>query len=505
MISTPSFRAQSATGHAPSQDLVAVIDIGSNSVRMVVFSGTGRWPLPVFNERTLCGLGRGLSAARRLDSDGVELALFHLRRFAVLGSAMGVAQWEVVATEAVRVASDGREFVARAERILGQPVCVLDGEREAEMAALGVVSGIPGADGFMGDLGGGSLELVALDNGSAGSWASLPLGVLRLISETDGGETAKAEARIDEALAKVPWLGDVEGRCFYPVGGAWRAFATVHMSHTEYPLHVIHEYDLSRRETLELLRLVGKLSPESLGKIPRVPKARLWALPMAAKLMERLLVAARPERVVFSAHGLREGWLYGRLDPDLRTLDPLLAGCAQYGDDHSRFGAPGTKLARWTDSLFPDESPGERRLREAAAYLSDIGWRDHPDYRAEDSFSRVLHLPLAGLSHRERIFLAFAAAARYGGGSSGAELERMRTLIDDSQLASAFRVGRALRFGLTLSGGALALLDDARLALDDQELVLILSNDMRYMMSDVATRRFEALASRFGRTPRISA
>lgn len=481
-----------------------MIDIGSNSVRMVVFSGAGRWPLPVFNERTLCGLGRGLSTTGRLDPEGVELALEHLRRFAVLGRAMGAAQWEVVATEAVRVAEDGREFVARAEQSLGHPVHILNGDQEAEMSALGVVSGIPDADGLMGDLGGGSLELVELNKGKAGLRASLPLGVLRLAGEGREGKPSEAESRIDEALAKVPWLGDMKGRRFYPVGGAWRAFANVHMDHSGYPLHVIHEYGLSRRDTLDILKLVGRLGPKSLGKIPRVPKARLPTLPMAAKLMERLLLTARPEKVVFSAYGLREGWLYGRLSPESRALDPLLAGCEEYGNDQSRFGAPGPRLARWTDPLFPNESPGEQRLRQAAAYLSDVGWLDHPDYRAEDSFSRVLHLPLAGLSHAERVVLAFAMAARYGGGNGDTEeQERMRALIDEPALDFALRVGRALRFGLTLSGGRVALLDDARLSLDEEELVVTLSKDTRFMMSDIATRRFEALAKRFGRAPRI--
>lgn len=483
--------------------MTAVVDVGSNSVRLVVFAGDGRWPVPVYNERTLSGLGRSLGDTGRLDPEGVELALQHLRRFRELGKAMGVTRWEVVATEAVRVAKDGKAFVARAEESLGRPLEILDGEREAVASACGVVSGIPGADGFMGDLGGGSLELVALDKGQAGAdRASLPLGPLRFpLKERE--ETERAEARIDRALKKIAWLKDMQGREFYPVGGAWRAFASVHMEQNDYPLHVIHQYGLDLRGALDILDLVSRLGTRSLGRIPRVPKMRLATLPIAAKLMERLLLRARPKRVVFSAHGLREGWLYAGLSEDEQARDPLIAGCAEYGRREARFQPPGEELARWSAALFPDEPPSRTRLRTAAAFLSEVGWRDHPDYRAEDNFSRVLHLPLAGIDHRQRVMLAFMVSARYGGGRTDLVKTRMRPLIDDEGLDYAITAGRALRLGLSLSGGTVELLKDAPLSMNDDTVTLNLARGMDYMMGEVATRRFDALARRLGRKPRV--
>ena len=465
---------------------------------MVIYSGEGRWPLPVFNERTLCGLGKDLRETKRLSVDGVSTALEHLKRFAVIGRAMGVTRWEVVATEAVRVAKDGKAFVAKAEKCLGAPLSILEGEEEAEISALGVISGIPEADGLVGDLGGGSLEIVDLEKGKPGKKTSLPFGSLRFLGKNAKGGSGDT-ARFDKALKGKSWLEDIKGRTFYPVGGAWRAFANIHMGHTGYPLHVIHEYEMSRRSALDICGLVGRMGPESLRGLPGVPKARLSTLPMAAQLMERLLLRAKPKRVVFSAYGLREGWLYNRLKKKERSADPLRAACAQYGTNESRFGLKGGPLMRWTDPLFPDEDPKAERLREAAAALSDFGWSGHPDYRADDAFTRVLHLPVAAINHEERVRLAFMIGARYGGSRQGIAQDKVRPLIDDDGLDHAMKVGRALRLGLTISGGAPNLLDEVSLQLDAQSLILTIPGKMDFFLGDVAMRRFKALAGLYDR------
>ncbi|MFM2129171.1 MAG: hypothetical protein RL477_717 [Pseudomonadota bacterium] len=486
---------------APRRDLaplVSVIDIGSNSVRMVVYSGDGRTSVPVYNERTLCGLGKALGKTGRLDPEAVSAALAHLARFSEIMRAMGVRRIEALATEAVRAASDGADFVAAAERVLGSPITILDGATEAETSAFGVISGIPGADGMMGDLGGGSLEIVALDAGRPGQRASLPIGALRLREATDG-DVGKAEKIVDAAIARVDWLGRIRDRTFYPVGGAWRAFAAVRMGQENYPLHVIHQYALGEAEALALLRLVAHLSPKSLARIPRVPKARLKTLPLAAVVMERLLVAARPRRVVFSAFGLREGWLYRGLDPALREEDPLLAAAGDIARRESRFAMPGPQLDAWLDVLFPGEEPRLRRLRRAAVLLSDIAWRDHPDYRARDSYSRVLHLPLTGIDHRERVLLAYMVSASYGGGRTGPTRSLLLPLVEDDEVDHAITVGRALRFARTLAAGTPDVLRQTSIEIDKENLTLRVPAGKEWLLSEEAGRRFEALARRLDR------
>lgn len=482
--------------------LVAVIDIGSNSVRLVVYSGAGRTSVPVYNERTLCGLGRALGTTGRLDPEAVEAALRHLSRFAVVLTAMGVERIEALATEAVRAASDGADFVARAEAALGASITILDGATEAETSAFGVISGIPGADGMMGDLGGGSLEVVALDEGRPGQRATMPIGALRL-SEAADTDIDKAEAIVDKALAQIDWLGQVRGRTFFPVGGAWRAFAAVHMGQENYPLHVIHEYAIGRSDAQALLKLISRTSQKSLARIPRVPKARLKTLPLAAVVMERLLDAARPKNVVFSAFGLREGWLYRSLSPECRKEDPLLAAAAEIARRESRFAMPGEQLDQWLDILFPDEPPRFRRLRRAAVLLCDTAWRDHPDYRARDSFSRILHLSLTAIDHRERILLAYIVSSSYGGGRTGPTRSLLLPLVDDGDVEHAITIGRAIRFARTLAAGTLDVLGRTRLEIEGDHLVLCVAKGEGFLLSEEVSRRFEALARRIGRKPRL--
>lgn len=484
--------------------LVAVIDIGSNSVRMVVYSGDGRTSVPVYNERTLCGLGRALGATGRLDAEAVPVALAHLARFAEVMAAMGVSRIEALATEAVRAAADGDEFVIRAEKVLGAPITILEGAIEAETSAFGVISGIPEADGMMGDLGGGSLEIVALDEGRPGQRATLPIGALRL-REAAGDDIDKATRIVDAAFSGVDWMGQIAGRTFYPVGGAWRAFAAVHMGQENYPLHVIHEYAMGEGEARALLRLVARMSAKSLAQIPRVPKARLKTLPLAAVVLERLLTVACPKRVVFSAFGLREGWLYRVLSPAVRAEDPLHAAAAEIARRESRFAMPGPQLDSWLDILFEGETPRLRRLRRAAVLLCDTAWRDHPDYRARDSFSRTLHLPLTAINHRERVLLAYMVSSSYGGGRTGPTRTLLLPLVDDDDVEHAITVGRAIRFARTLAAGTLDVLRLTRLELDKTHLILRVPKGREYLLSEEVGRRFEALARRIGRKARLIA
>src|SRR5262249_14825345 len=308
----------------------------------------------------------------------------------------------------------GAEFVAEVERRCRVRVSMISGEEDARRSAEGVLSGIPEAEGLMGDLGGGSLELVALDRGKLCAHATLPLGPVRLMdSMVDDLEAARAV--IDRHLDGVGWLEGLKGRTFYPVGGAWRTLARIHMDQTGYPLHVIHHYSIARRQAEALARVLGRLSRRSLSSIPGLSKRRLETLPFAALTLERVLRLAKPDRVVFSAFGLREGHLFATLPATERAKDPLISACTEFAEAEARFGVLGRVLQDGIDPLFAGDDAEVRRLRRAACTLSDIGWRDHPDYRAEQAFTRILRLPIAGIDHKGRVAIALAVFIRYGG------------------------------------------------------------------------------------------
>ena len=493
--------AEEATG---THERYGVIDIGSNSIRLVVFEGLRRAPLPMLNERILCGLGRSLHATGRLDPEGVEQALLNIERFGVLLRAMGVTRFDVIATAAVRDAEDGAKFVAEVERRCGFRVRVLSGAEEAEMAALGVLSGMPGADGVVGDLGGGSLELVHLVDGVIAEQATLPLGPLNLFAAS-GGQRKSARKIIDDALAGLSWLGKMRGRAFYAVGGNWRALAHAHMAHSGYPLNIIHHYRLLRSDLAKIADLISRQSRESLTGIRGVSGRRLDLLPLAALVMVRLLAVAAPRDIVFSAHGLREGLSFACLGERSRNEDPLLSAAGDIYERTARFPDHAPELLEWSKNLFADESAPERRLRHAVCLLSDVGWRVHPDYRAAQASAEVLHARSLHVTHEERVFLALAVYGRYTSRETHGELRTVEKLLGAEIVGRARILGSAVRLGETLCGGVAGVLERFSLkpAPRRSSLELKCRRSDQNMLGEVVMRRFEALAGLMGLAPQV--
>src|SRR6204780_280422 len=255
--------AQGRLDHGPP---IAVVDIGSNSVRLVVYEGLPRSPTELFNEKALCGLGREVQTTHLLAADAVQHALATLKRFRALCDRMGVKRTLAVATAACRDAKNGRAFISFAERILKTEIDVLSGSREAEMTALGVISGVHRADGVVGDLGGGSLELVDIRGTRARHGLTRPLGGLAL-ADISAKSLKKAEKFVKKTLTGLPMLKACENRSFYAVGGTWRSLARLHMWKTGYPLHVMHGYAIHADEALEFARLVHRVDVDTLSNI----------------------------------------------------------------------------------------------------------------------------------------------------------------------------------------------------------------------------------------------
>jgi len=482
-----------ASGKAAAKGRVAIIDVGSNSIRLVVYERASRAPLPVFNEKVLCGLARGLDATGRLNPDGVEMALANIDRFTTLAHNMKVTSLDLLATAAVRDAADGADFMRELERRPGIKAHIVSGQDEARFSGYGVICGMPDASGVMGDLGGGSLELVALGRGRIGASSTLPIGPLRLMSS---GKSDPKRAVID-AIEDVRWLREETGKTFYAVGGAWRSFARLHMEQAGYPLHIIHHYDIAADEARAVARLIAVQSAKSLEKMPGVSRRRVDTLPLACLALDRLLAALKPRNVVFSAFGLREGFYYSRLSESERARHPLIAFAEEQGAGWRRFDLSPQEIFDWLTPVFSGESEAERILRIAACHLSDISWNDHPDYRAEQAYIRVLHLPAPGMSHRERAVLAMTLAYRYKSDSKSAMLDTALRLADNKGRNYARRLGACLRLAYNLSGGAPGLLPQVQLRRTEQDLRMIVPAELKRSMGDVTARRLESAAEAF--------
>ncbi len=472
----------------------AVVDLGSNSVRLVVFEGLGRNPVAIFNEKAVLRLGRGLEATGRLNEEGLRQALLVMQRYAAIARAMAAAPFEVLATAAVRDAANGPDFVAElGRRMPGVPIRTLSGEQEADFAAAGTLCGIPGADGVLADIGGGSLEVVRLAQGRRYQAQSLKLGVIRL-AERAKGDVERARQLAEADLAAVPWLAETAGQDLYAVGGAWRALARMHIARIGYPLSIVHHYTVSAEEARQFATTVAEAPRRVLERMAEGSRKRVDDLPFAAVVLRRLLRITGAKRVVFSANGLREGWYMGLLPPEVRQQDPLLAAGTDYARRLGREPGLPPALIEWTDPLFPGETPLFRRLREAACWMSDIGSRDHPEYRAEQSFLRIFRQPGVGLDHHARAFLGLALALRYEAEPEAGFLGPARQLLTVADQRQAEILGHALRLAYTLSAGTMSLLRASHLDIGEK-LTLRLSEGSGVFEGESVTRRLQRLAA----------
>lgn len=498
---TDTVRRQAAPSVAPVAGPVGVVDIGSNSVRLVVYDRLTRAPISLFNEKSLCAIGRNMVTTGMLDEEGSDAAVAALARFREVSAAVGVSRIEAVATAAVRDARNGNEFVARARDALGVPVKILTGEEEARLAGEGVLAAIPEADGIVGDLGGGSLELAIVASGKQGAGFTLPFGPLRLMDMSEG-KIDRARAIVDQGLEKVPGLDKLKGKSLYAVGGVWRNIARIHMEDAEHPIRILHHYEIARERAQSFANFLAGLSRKSLEAIESVTRRRTEAIPYGAVVMERLLKAAKLERVVISAFGLREGVLFSKLAAEERAKDPLIAACEDLSVRLGRDPALGRILERWTAPLFAGADKEFDRLRRAACYLADTGWRGHPDHRADLIFTLVLNSPFIGVDHNGRALLALAMFHRYGG-EDERHIKRVERFVGDDIAQQAETLGLALRAALALAGPAPALLGETSVKLTPNTLVVLIPRARQALVAEAITKRLEDLAKALDRTMRI--
>jgi exopolyphosphatase/guanosine-5'-triphosphate,3'-diphosphate pyrophosphatase len=471
-----------------------VVDLGSNSVRLVVFEGLGRNPMSIFNEKAVLRLGRGLQATGLLNTDGMAQAMMILHRYRAVARAMGAHPFEILTTAAVRDASNGPDFVRQVrERMPDVPVRVLSGVEEAEFSSDGLLCGIPEADGLLADIGGGSLELVRLDQGRRGAALTLPLGVIRL-AEQSGGDPSTARLIAEGAFRSIGWLNEVYDRDLYLVGGAWRALARIDMARTDYSLRMVHHYVIGNDQARELCTRILGASSRELAQMAGISRRRVEDLPFAAVVLRRLLRMSGARRVVFSASGLREGWLMRLVPPEVRAQDSMLAAgqdlAALYGRDPTLPPA----LLVWTAPLFPNETTAMARLREAACWMSDVGSHDHPEFRPEQAFLRILRQPGIGLDHPARAYLALTIALRYEADSAAPFLTPVRRLLDPATAKRAEILGMALRLAYTLSAGTPDLLAGTKLRVEGRRLILSLHEDAGVFAGEAIVRRLTRLA-----------
>jgi len=482
-------------GGQPFRDgRLGIVDIGSNSIRLVIYDQQKRSPVPIYNEKVMCALGKGLASTGMLNPEGVELAKHALKRFLALGRNMEITSLYVMATAAVRDAKDGAGFARYLEDTYDIDVDIISGGKEAKLGAYGVCASMYRPQGISGDLGGGSLELVKVDDGQTGDHASLLLGSLRMIDESKG-DRDKLRKLIEKRFNELNWLDEKKVANFYAIGGSFRALAKMHMTAANYPLRILHEYKVDAKNFLGFVRDIANMPNDKLEKFPGSAAKRVTALPGAAIILDHIISRARPDNIVFSASGIREGYLYEKLSPYIRSQDGLIASCTEFAVKGGRSAAFANELYTWMYPLVTKESEKERRLRFAFCLLADIAQHIHPEYRAEWAFHRILFSALTGLTHRERVKLSLALYHRYQFRIK--EEWSALSLLKESDRSWARLVGSAANLAYHLSGSIAGNLHKSAFIIEKNLLSLQLAGDMQDVLGDAVKRRMDGVRDAF--------
>ncbi len=492
LFDDPSARALSRVG---------VVDVGSNSVRLVVFDGAARSPAYFYNEKIMCALGAGLSETGRLNPEGRERALSAIRRFQHLARGMGLAPLMAVATAAVREASDGAEFCEQVERETGLHIYVIDGQEEARLSAQGVLLGWPGSYGLVCDIGGSSMELAEISGGRVGKRVTSSLGPLKLRDLKGGKKGLKnhIEATLKDLAEQ---MGPQNNRLFL-VGGSWRAIARIDMERRGYPLHVLHEYRMTAKSISETVKYIAANDLDELRSRCGISSARMSLVPLAAEVLRRVIRTFKPHDVAVSSYGIREGMLYEQMPQLLRDRDPLIEACRFAEAKDARMPGFGKNLYEFVLPLFKSASADRKRLIKAACLLHDVSWRAHPDYRAEVCFDNATRANLGGLRHSERVFMGLALLHRYRNNRTGTRFEPLYDMLDEKTQTQAEVLGKAMRFGALMGLQKDAEMGEIRWFPKKKILELRLPAQVAPLFGEVAEARFQSLADTLGAETQI--
>ena len=484
LFDDPSTRALSRVG---------VVDVGSNSVRMVVFDGAARSPAYFYNEKIMCALGAGVSETGNLNPKGRDRALAAMIRFKHLADGMGLSELTVVATAAVRDAQDGPAFCADVLQHTGLRIWVIDGKEEARLSAQGVLLGWPGAYGLICDIGGSSMELAEISEGRVGKRVTSNLGPLKLQGLSGGHKGRKAH--IKETVASlVEQMGAQRDRLFL-VGGSWRAIARIDMHRRGYPLHVLHEYRMTPAHVSRTAKYIAEADIEELRSACGISSARMILVPLAAMVLKQLVKAFKPTDIAISSYGIREGLLYEQMPQRLRDRDQLIEASRFAENKDARMPGFGKSLYDFVLQLFKSAPETRKRLIKAACMLHDVSWRAHPDYRAEVCFDNATRANLGGLNHHERIFLGLALLHRYSNSREGTRFEELYTLVDEKTQLEAEVLCKAMRFGAMLWMEKGAERATFKWYPKKRILELRMTRDAMPLFGEVAEARLKSIAS----------
>ncbi|MDC0074416.1 hypothetical protein OAK17_06155 [Alphaproteobacteria bacterium] len=465
----------------------AIIDVGSNTVRLVIYNSICRSPLIIYNERTKCELGKGLFFTKKLNPESIIKANFVIKRFVFLSREMD-AEICIVATAAIRDAKDGEEFVKSLTKEIGVDITILSGKEEAELSARGVLSYFSETDGLIGDLGGGSLELINSKNNNLINTVTLPYGTLRYGSEIELNN--EFINNLANSINKLEWLELINNRTFFAVGGSWRALAKLHIEMSNYSVPVVQNYTIQFEECLKLCKFLSRLSKSSLDKIKIISKQRLKNIPFSALVMENILLKAKPSKIIFSTYALREGLVFQKLTEKEKSKESLESSVITIMKYENISYEGYEEIYNWIEPIIKDYPEKEKRLIKALIIVSDIAFKVHKNFKGEYAYKKILFSQIRGVDHFELSYLAISLCSRYRGDSI---IYKSNNLLQPQEIKRANIIGSAIDLVKVLNCGNYKNLTFFKLSIKNNLLIINVKKEKKYLINSVVEKRVRNL------------
>ena len=472
----------------------AIIDLGSNSIRMLIYDNLLNSQIPVFNEKAICELGKNLDKTGKLDPKGSDFALSVLQRFKRILSNLKVKKFKIIGTAAIREATDSKLFVAKVEKILKKKVEVLTGIEEAENSALGVIIGFQRVNGVVVDLGGGSLEIARVEKNIIYEKISLPLGVLRLFNQPKRNKD-KINSIISFYLNKIEWLRKGKTKNLYLCGGTWRTLLNAHIFKTNYPLSILHQYKLPAIEALKFSNRLSSVKLIKSEKLVGVTKSRTNYIPIGSYILSSLIKICDPSNILCSVSGVREGSLINKAYLNILKKDSLNRSVHFIALKKGDFGENYIKLYNFLKKIFPNKDENfPIRLLLPACSLSNFDWGLGTYQRAELVFHEVINSPILKLSHNDRIKLGLVSFWRHCSTKYYPDLEFLK-LLSNSEITACRRIGAALRFASSISVISSIFYEKIKIYVaNEKTLILKVPKKYSQVISNQVQKRLKSLA-----------
>ena len=469
---------------------IGIIDIGSNSIRLVVFDGPRRSPLYLYNEKVFFRLGLQSFGKKAFDNATLKAVSRIINRYVAICQNMEIHKIIMFGTSALREASNSDVLVEEIRKNTSICVDVISGEKEAFYAAQGILLGFPNAEGIICDLGGNSVEFANICKRVIAECNSTLLGPLAI---------TKLENKIEDIdrYIRKQLLGAVNANAakdkpFFLIGGSWRAIAKIHMQRTQYPLKIIQGYKVKSKKIKKTLEFIQDSSFITKYDEINISADRLELLPLSARLLEIIIDELQIKTLTFSSFGVREGFLYHNLSEAEKKKDPLIEAAKFFEKKETRFPNMSKHTFKWISPLYENLPRKTKRVILAATKLHDIAWIAHPDYKTEMCLELVTRSNISGLSHKERVFLAMILLFRHKAKPEKVFNSKLFKIVSKKKRKIARVLGKGLKLASTVLG-ELSLFDKIDFRLKAHEVELCFQSKIDFVNGEVVERRIQEL------------